>query len=233
MGRLLGVVGKPPLPTRECLMAFASLGDSGYRDGWGISGFHNERAVYFGRSQGAMAEERALFEKAVQKAESSTTPILVAHLRQSRDGTHEMNSTHPFHHRDWVFAHDGSIDKTADLTLVDTAPQGQTDSERFLHWALEQVIPEMDPTQALIAAIRDLSSKTRFTSLNFVLAHGKTLWAYHDSTEPQATLSWAPLSTGGGVVCSEKLRLAYPWQEVPQKTLLVLSPTLPPATHRL
>jgi predicted glutamine amidotransferase len=227
MGRLLGFVGPPPLAPRAFLQDFYGLGEPHYPHGWGISGFNIGRAVYFGRSPQPVHASPALYDAAVQKAEKSNTSILVAHFRKAADDTSDISRVHPFHHRDWVFAHDGSIAKPGDLSLVDTAPQGQTDSERMLHWLLERIIPADEPTPALIEGLRELRSSMDFTSLTFLLTDGMQLWAYREAKSDRTTLFWAE-ENGKFMVCSEPLAPTSRWNDVPQKNLIVFAPKAVP-----
>jgi len=225
MGRLFGMVGEVPLSPREDLQAFYALANPGYPDGWGISGFNIERAVYFGRSPQSVFSNPPLYETAIQKAEKSKTKVIVGHFRKSADGVTDISRVHPFHHRDWVLAHDGALSKPDLFQLSDTAPQGQTDSERLLHWLLERMIPEEDYTTALVAALQELRPMMEYTSLTFLLTDGQQLWAYREAKEKQ-TLFWKK-SGDKHVLCSEPLGASSEWKDVMQKTLLVFSPSAP------
>src|SRR5438309_4443345 len=117
MCRLLGIIGTPPLAAREILDAFFPLGKSGHvkctmkpghLDGWGLSGYSAGRAVYFDRKAEPITESKKPFELAVEKAAKSQTPFLIGHLRKSTEGARDVSNSHPFHSRDWIFAHNGT-----------------------------------------------------------------------------------------------------------------------------
>jgi len=227
MGRLLGIVGLPPLSARQVLTDFYSLAGPSYPHGWGVSGFNNGRAVYFGRSAEPAAATRPGYELAMQKAEKSQTAVVVAHFRKAGDGQSDMSRVHPFHHRDWVFAHDGSIARPGDLPLVDVGtPQGQTDSERLLHWLLEKIVPADDPTAALAEGIQELKEKMEFTALTFLLSEGTQLWAYREAKDKNATLFWTQ-EAGKSLICSEPLAPVARWKDIPQKKLALFTPSQP------
>lgn len=225
MGRLFGVVGEVPLSPRDDLQAFYALANPGYPDGWGISGFNIERAVYFGRSPQSVFSNPSLYDTAIQKAEKSKTKIIVASFRKSADGFTDISRVHPFHHRDWVMANDGTLAKPELFQLSDTAPQGQSGSERLLHWLLERMIPADDFTAGLVEGLHELRTMMDYTSLTFLLTDGQMLWAYREAKGKQ-TLFWKQ-SAGKAVLCSEPLGAPAEWKDVPQKTLMVFAPGAP------
>ncbi len=113
---------------------------------------------------------------------------MMAHFRKEAGDDCDITQVHPFHHRDWVFAHDGPIERPGDLAIVDTVPQGQNASERLLHWFVERMITADDATTALIEAIQELKEEWRFRPLTFLLTDGQRLWAYRESKDKNATL---------------------------------------------
>jgi len=233
MGRLLGVIGVPPLAPRSILESFYKIADPAYPHGWGMSGFNISRAVYFGRTSQPALETTTTYEAAIQKAEKSTTSVIMAHFRKAADGQSEISRVHPFHHRDWVFAHDGSVMKPGDLAIADTTtPQGQTDSERLLHWLLERIIPADEPTAGLSEGLNELKEKLEFTALTFLLTDGVRLWAYREAKDKNATLFWTE-EAGKYVVCSEPLAPVARWKDIPQKKLMVFSSAQAPLTISL
>jgi predicted glutamine amidotransferase len=245
MCRLLGIAGAPPLPIKEALTAFQPLCRKGlvscgmppgHQDGWGISGYSRERAVYFGRRAESAEEDHEAFQQAIDKAQKSQTPVLIAHLRKSSVGPKQINNTHPFHWRDWVFAHNGTLFNALGLDLQEATPQGTTDSERLGLWLIERIIASMNPTETLAQLLREQRSKWSFSSLAFLLSDGKTLWAYKEAGDKN-------LNAGDSVedrkknyalhflkrdhdtiICSEPLTpLGSGWKEIEQRQLLVCS----------
>jgi predicted glutamine amidotransferase len=223
MGRLLGIVGAPPLGARQVLMDFYALAEPEHLQGWGMSGFNNGRAVYFGRSATSALANPALYETAVQKCEKSNSSTIMAHFRKGSGDPCDITQVHPFHHRDWVFGHDGALARPGDLMIVDTVPQGQTDSERLLHWLVERMIPADDATAALIEGIQELKEKMEFTALTFLLTDGLRMWAYRESKDKNTTLFWAE-EKGKNLICSEPMAPVARWKDVPQKKLFVFDP---------
>lgn len=247
MCRLLGLIGTPPLPAKDLLSAFQPLCktgkvkcnmEPGHLDGWGVSGFQGGRAVYFERRAESAASDPALFRAAGEKAQQSRTPVLIAHLRKASTGTRSVGNTHPFHHRDWSFAHNGTVHGAmASLPLTDSTPQGETDSELLMLWILEHIQNEADPTEALVKLLKESRENLVFTSLTFLLSDGKTLWAYRDYGEKRLengetlqdrekyyTLYYMKVDRTA-VVCSETLpSVPGLWQPIAQRQLAVFTP---------
>src|SRR5258708_1525983 len=164
MCRLIGIVGTHPQPFREVLDAFFPLGTQGHvkctmkpghLDGWGLSGFSAGRAVYFERRAEPVTEGKKFFEQATDKAARTQSPIIIGHLRKASEGEREISNTHPFHSRDWIFAHNGTVfGASASFPLMDAKPQGQTDSERLFLWIQEHIRNDEDITAALLTLLK-------------------------------------------------------------------------------
>jgi glutamine amidotransferase len=249
MCRILGLLGPYPLPLKEVLDSFYQLGKDGcvkctmtpgHLDGWGISGFSAGRAVYFDRKAEPVTEGKTSFASAGEKALRSQSPFVIAHLRKASSGQRDISNTHPFHSRDWVFAHNGTIfGAEASFTLRDSRPQGQTDSERFFLWIQENIQNEQDRTEALSRLLRQSRSTLVYSALNFVMTDGQTLWAYREygdkrldpgetlpEREKYYTLYFARVERSA-VICSEPLKaVSKMWQPIPQRTLAVFTPEM-------
>jgi predicted glutamine amidotransferase len=246
MCRLLGIIGTPPLPITEVLEAFYPLCTKGcvkkgmkpgHLDGWGASGFKDTRAVYFGRQADPVNQNEANYKQAEDRALKARTPILIAHFRKATGGAPGIANTHPFHARDWIFAHNGTIfGAAASFSLNETAPLGETDSERFFLWLWEEVHAAVDPTAALAALLKKSREQLVYTSLNFLMSDGQTLWAYRDygdkrlelgetleEREKYYTLYTAKLDKSA-VVCSEPLlAVTKSWKPIAQRTLVAFT----------
>ena len=250
MCRLLGISGAQPLPIQEALKAFYPLCTEGcvmkgmtpgHLDGWGVSGFSDARAVYFGRHAEPASQNESDYRLAGERAVKSGAPLVIAHFRKATGGTVGLANTHPFHYHDWIFAHNGTVfGAAASFPLIEAAPQGDTDSERFFLWIWEQINSEMDPTAALVTLLKKSREQLVYTSLNFLMSDGKRLWAYRDigdkrldkgetvaDREAYYTLHTAQVGNAA-VVCSEPLTaLAKNWMPIAQRTLAVFSAATP------
>jgi predicted glutamine amidotransferase len=249
MCRLLGMTGAHPLPVREVMEEFFPLGQTGkvkctmkpgHLDGWGLSGLSAGRAVYFDRRAEPVTESKKPYEVAIDKAAKSQSPVLISHLRKASEGGRDVRNTHPFHSRDWIFAHNGTIfGASASFPLRDSEPQGETDSERFFLWMVENVRTEDDRTEALVSLLRKARAELVYSALNFLMTDGEVLWAYREygdkrmdpgetleEREKYYTLYFARVERTA-VVCSEPLKnVSKMWQPIPQRTLAVFSPQM-------
>jgi len=218
MGRLIGMSGAF-IPTAKSLGAEFFLSAADHAEGWGLSGYNGHRAVYFGRSEQSVSEDKEAYLKSLERAASSATPVLVGHFRHAPDGHRDIGSVHPFHHRDWVFAQDGSFSRWGDLVLSDVPPQGQTDSERFFHWLMDRVYSSENPHQSLEAALAEFKDRFDYTSLTFILTNGKTTWAYCESRKARSPLFLQKNKTGF-LICSQRLGTASLWTAFEEKKLV-------------
>ncbi len=206
----------------------------GHFDGWGVSGFSSGRAVYFGRMAQSAAESEKEYKLAGDRASKADGASLIGHFRKATGGELTISNTHPFHYRDWIFAHNGTIfGAAASFPLIEAEPQGQTDSERFFLWLWEHIHAEIDPTTALVALLKKSREQLVFTSLNFLMSDGVHLWAYRDfgdkrlekgetvkDREDYYTLYSANVGTST-VICSEPLTaLSQNWKPIPERTLV-------------
>jgi predicted glutamine amidotransferase len=250
MCRMIAIAGVPPLPLREALKAFYPLcsagcthkGDTpGHGDGWGMSGFSGGRAVYFARDTRPASECVAEYEQATERAVRSSPPIVLSHFRKASEGETELANTHPFHHQDWIFAHNGTVfGAVGSFTLYASQPLGSTDSERFFMWIYEQIHGEIDPTRALIELLKRARQELVYTSLSFLMSDGKRLWAYREygdrrlekgiTVEDRAnyyTMHWTSQEKSV-IFCSEPLKeLKGPWTPLDQRTLAICTAQVP------
>lgn len=237
------------MPVRDVGEAFFPLGKSGHvkctmtpghLDGWGISGYSAGRAVYFERRADPVTEGRELFGKALDRARQSQSPVVIAHLRKASEGARGTGNTHPFHSRDWIFAHNGTVyGVQASLPLRDSQPQGDTDSEHLMLWLLEQVHSALDTTLALAKVLKKCREQLVFSALNFVMTDGKSLWAYRDYGDKHLELGetveerrkyytlYATRVDRSAVVCSEPLNsISKFWQPITPRTLAIFTPAM-------
>jgi predicted glutamine amidotransferase len=249
MCRLLGIVGTPPLAAREILDAFFPLGKSGHvkctmtpghLDGWGLSGYSAKRAVYFERRAESITEDKQRVDAAADKAANTQSPVIIAHIRKASEGARNVSNSHPFHSRDWIFAHNGTVfGANASFPLQDSQPQGDTDSERLFLWILEHIRTAENSTAALIALLKKYRPELVYSALNFLMTDGTTLWVYREYGEKRLdpgetveerqkyyTLSYARMGKSA-LVCSEPLTsLSKVWIPLGQRTLAVFTPEM-------
>lgn len=245
---MLGIIGTPPLPLHEVLDAFYPLNKEGrvqshmppgHFDGWGMSGYSSNRAVYFERRAEPALQGRPQYVKACEKALRTQSPVVLVHFRKDPDGMRDLSNTHPFHYKDWAFAHSGTIFNPEILRLEDSRAQGGTDSEHLMLWLIERMGNTADPTAAITRLLKDWRDRLEFSSLTFLLTNGATLWAYRDFAEHRLaqneileerekyfTLHSTRVDRSA-VISSEPLKdVSKFWQPIAPRTLAVFSPQM-------
>jgi predicted glutamine amidotransferase len=118
------------------------------------------------------------------------------------------------------------------MPLNETVPNGETDSERFFLWIWEQAHATADPTAALAVLLKKAREQLVYTSLDFLMSDGQTLWAYREFGDkrlsPGETLAdrenyyvlYFASSGKAAIVCSEPLEaVAKTWTPLGQRTL--------------
>jgi len=105
----------------------------GHGDGWGIAGYLGDWTVHFGRSSGDAADETEAYEKATAKAMASKSKIIVAHMRSASAGAVNIENSHPFIYKEWIFCHNGTVENAKKLELAKYKYEGDTDSERLFN----------------------------------------------------------------------------------------------------
>jgi predicted glutamine amidotransferase len=190
MCRLLGIVTASPyefgLVLREAPRSMAILSRE-HRDGWGLATHIGTRGYEWTLHRSVLtADEDPFFAAQARRAQGR---VLIAHVRQKTIGPLSIVNTHPFHHDDWVFAHNGTV---KDLAYVQThtSPDrlaecnGATDSELFFAYLLTKLDeagasaePASRRTDDVVRrAVLEATGRDDFGSVNFLLSNGTTLY---------------------------------------------------------
>ena len=114
--------------------------------------------------------------------------IIIAHVRKRTQGNASEKNSHPFQHKNWIFAHNGSVNKNHLWKLLNDnhrkAIKGETDSEVYFHWIL-QCIEEEESVENGIRKAIEYVMESSYTGLNFLLSDGKKLYAFRYSCQPK------------------------------------------------
>jgi glutamine amidotransferase len=182
MCRLFGLRANRPVDVGFSLVSgptpFRQFGEK-HRSGWGIGSYHDNlpqvcKEPLPGHDSEALARSATVV--------SST--IILAHVRSATSGGPKRENCHPFSSGKWLFAHNGGLDRPSLLERLEDSRravlQGETDSEVFFHWILQNVEHERDVVPGLRVA---LTAARAFTGLNFLLSDGSTLFAYREASK--------------------------------------------------
>ena len=185
----------------------------GHCDGWGIVAWGIFSPYYLGREP-VDASSDPKYEEAISKIRNgSLTSPMIAHLRKASIGTKRVENTHPFVRENWAFAHNGTIRK---LNLKDS-----TDSEWFFNCVIDELKScNRDPITAIARQVEAVREVYRYSSMNFLLSDGLTLYAYRDCLDnPEYYTMFYTKTKDAFVVCQEKI-FEGQWKELENGQLL-------------
>jgi glutamine amidotransferase len=144
---------------QNSLLAQSRCDSSGevHPDGWGLGCYDPDGNLSVARQpESAFAADG--FRAAAGAAFSTN---VIAHVRKATIGQVSAENTHPFHHRHWLFAHNGTLAGFAafrEALLAETpdaqraAIRGNTDSEHLFHYFLG--LREQTPDDPLDTVLR-------------------------------------------------------------------------------
>lgn len=185
MCRLLGVIANKPVDLEFSLLRadrpfrnFAKFNP----DGWGLGWYENDKAQVFKRGLSAQYDPQF-----VELSKEVRSKIIIAHVRNATTGNRSELNSHPFQYKNWIFAHNGSIEDWEFLfdLLEDKYKEkvkGETDSEVYFYWIL-QCIEECGSTLKGIKKAVNKVINYRHTGLNFLLSDGACLYAFRYSND--------------------------------------------------
>ena len=182
MCELLGVSITPGATMGVYFKAFRPRAE-GNQSGWGVGWYESGRTRVI--KEAARADES---QKALALIEDPpASHLFVIHVRRATVGAVSEANTHPFcaslRGREWLFAHNGTVQGLERLAVNGFTPIGETDSEVAFHYLLtrlqklEEGAGEDREAAEILDAARELS---RDGKVNFLLTDGRNLYAYHD-----------------------------------------------------
>lgn len=180
MCRLLGVIANKPVDLEFSLERFKEFAKWN-PDGWGIGWFEGRRPKIFKQGISAIADESKfpILSKEVR------SKIIIVHVRKGTGAEPAERNSHPFKYENWIFAHNGYIDRDYLLSLLNAKYKseinGETDSEVYFHWIIQCIDEEGDVVRGIKRAI-EYVVKREHSGLNFLLSDGYNLYAFRYSS---------------------------------------------------
>jgi len=180
MCRLLGIVANKPVDLCFSLDLFRDKAKSN-RDGWGIGWYDNGTAKCCKEGISALKSD-----KLPQRKKDAYSNIIIAHVRKkgSKGAEAAEYNTHPFRFNNWIFAHNGYVDRNNLLAILDRKfkkeIKGETDSEVYFYWILQCIEESGDSMRGIGKALEKVVEFCH-TGLNFLLSNGTTLYAFRYS----------------------------------------------------
>lgn len=199
-------------------------------DGWGIA-VHDAAAGWIVTKRAAQADGDRRFEVAVSSAVGS---LLVAHVRSRTVGGISPDDTHPFAHGPWVFAHDGTVERVADLraTLDEgslATVRGDTDSEVVFAFLLAKLASHPGTGRSrfvadmvLARAVEDLCDMPSLGAATFLLSDGVALYAFCHGRPLFLLERQVDSRTEAILVASEPVTPDEPWEAISDGALVVV-----------
>lgn len=246
MCRLLGIVAASPYEFGHVLhsapRSMAMLSRE-HRDGWGLASHTGSGLDGWNVQRSTLtADDDPEF---VAWAHRARGRVLLAHVRQKTVGPLAIENTHPFHHGEWVFAHNGTVKDVAFLDAHTSRArraecEGTTDSERLFAYFLT-ALDEAGPTDTTVArAARTAVARPDFGTLNFLLSDGHVLYVgrfgrpLHMLERVPVTVDEEyPLSHRSCVVVASEPLTDERWTEIEQGTMLRLDVAPAPRVRTL
>lgn len=187
MCRLLGMIANKSVDLEFSLERFKEH-SADNPDGWGIGWYENNSPKVFKQGIPAKAKDSKLHTL----SKEVLSKIIIAHVRK-RTGTEpsERNS-HPFKYKNWLFAHNGSVDRGYFFSLLRSEYKnelkGETDSEVYFYWILQNIENYGDALTGIKEAIKKIIQRD-YSGLNFLLSNGKSLYAFRYSSRSHSYYS--------------------------------------------
>jgi glutamine amidotransferase len=249
MCRLFGIMTTEPVAAQFWLLgATDSMLDQSYRnpDGTGLAHYVGPKLVV--EKHPIAAHEDREF---AAEARSAHSHLFVAHVRHATRGEPRPENTQPFSRGNLVFAHNGTVDGLEDLPGSLGLFLGNTDSERYFALLHHHIREARDTITGIRKTIRWVKDNCTYSSLNFLLADGDSLYALRlpgkeglfvrrlEVEEDLRCLSSYGTRTEGHVpqgavlFASERIDSAPSWRELEPGTLAVANSGLGLELHHL
>jgi predicted glutamine amidotransferase len=249
MCRLFGMIAAEPIAAQFWLLgATDSMVDQSYRnpDGCGLAHYVGPRPVV--EKHPIAAHEDREF---AAEARSAHSQLFVAHVRHATRGEPRLENTQPFSRGNLVFAHNGTIDGLEDLPGSLGLFLGETDSERYFALLHHHIGEARDTITGIRKAVDWIEENCTYTSLNFLLADGDSLYALRlpgkeglfirrleaeedlRGLSSYGTRSEGHVPRGAVLFASERVDTAPSWRELEPGTLAVTDRGLGLELHHL
>jgi len=104
--------------------------------------------------------QTTVFDRYDRRCGSISDLKYVAHFRKATGGALSISNTHPFQFRDWIFAHNGTLENFSPRLGGHYQPVGTTDSELAFCYLLETLrlaFPHGEPGLAALRALGESS----------------------------------------------------------------------------
>lgn len=192
----------------------------GHEDGWGLA-FYREGQLIVHKSGISLLEEA---EKVIGiLSTANTSPLMILHLRKSAWGDrYSTRHTHPFHHHNTVFFHNGVVYDYQGLIPAITLPglgADALDTEVFFYHVMSG--ESQDVGRSFLDTVSLIKQRHKFSALNCLFSDGVKLFAYRDFTkEPDYYSLYKAFSENSCFISSETLDENIRWEMMAKEEFL-------------
>jgi len=186
MCELLGMSFKEPVCAAVSLDLFQVRGQKN-PDGWGLAFYRDCLLQVIKEAKPAVGSSLYDFIEGYPRSET-----FISHVRRSTVGHRSYVNTHPFYRqlaigsdmREFIFAHNGTLNDVSRLELGRFTPVGETDSERAFCALMETIAAEeishWDRSSYRIMESRLNEINDGSNTLNCLFSDGTRLFCYSD-----------------------------------------------------
>ena len=189
MCRLLGVIANKSVEFRFSFKKFKSLGERN-PDGWGVGWYDNSVKANI-KKEGCSTIESEIYDSLSEKIYSN---LIIEHVRLATTGKICKTNSHPFEFNNWIFAHNGSVNRNCLLNKLEQDYRNGligdcTDSEVYFRFLLQSINKQGgDAVQGILCGLEKIYSIDGGRAYNFLLSDGKHLYAYRDGNSSYYSL---------------------------------------------
>jgi len=183
MCELLGMSFNLPVRPNISFRGFRRRGEDNPH-GWGIAFYPDKSAQVIKEPIRTTKSQLAEF---IQEYEEIKSKIFIGHVRYTSVGSKSHKNTHPFHRelrgKEYVFAHNGTLDGYENFELGRFTPIGETDSEYvfcYLLHGIENIEISGWHNSGFDCLADILNEINTCGTLNCLFSDGEYLFCYHD-----------------------------------------------------
>jgi len=181
MCRLFGVIANKPVDIEfSFFKADTPFKDFSKKnpDGWGIGWYENDGPKVF---KEAFLDNK---EYNFDKVKTVKSKIIISHVRLATRGNKTLKNTHPFVYENFIFAHNGSVDRENILAYLNPEfkekIEGETDSEAYFMLIMQFMSETKNIIDSIQKAVK-IIKKSTYSGLNFIMSDGNSLYAFRDA----------------------------------------------------
>jgi glutamine amidotransferase len=146
-----------------------------HNSGWGIAYIeHGKWKVY---KEGKKEFKVYNFDK-IREIKST---IILCHLRHGSSGEENTLNAHPFSYKNWVFEHNGGVDRDLIVKNLNGKFRNEIKSETDSEAYFLLIMQFYEKTKNIVSAIKsalDIIRQGKYRGLNFIMSDGKKIYVF-------------------------------------------------------